>query len=150
VPLDDALRATAARILATLPDARLACLNVLRLGLITLDTTLDAQGHNKHLDRLVALRHWAEPLKLEESRLTVHVLEAVDPAAAILDFVRANRVDHLLVGARQGSLRRTLLGSVSARIAAEAPCSVTVVRPPRPEPQEQLAPASSQPHKSGM
>jgi nucleotide-binding universal stress UspA family protein len=149
-PLDDALRATAARILATLPDARLACLNVLRLGLITLDTTLDAQGHNKHLDRLVALRHWAEPLKLEESRLTVHVLEAVDPAAAILDFVRANRVDHLLVGARQGSLRRTLLGSVSARIAAEAPCSVTVVRPPRPEPQEQLAPASSQPHKSGM
>jgi nucleotide-binding universal stress UspA family protein len=147
-PLDDALRATAARILATLPDARLACLNVLRLGLITLDTTLDAQGHNKHLDRLVALRHWAEPLKLEESRLTVHVLEAVDPASAILDFVRTNRVDHLLVGARHGSLRRTLLGSVSARIAAEAPCSVTVVRPPRAEPQEQPAPADRLPDRS--
>ncbi len=112
--LDEALRATAARILATLPEARLACLNVLRQGRITLDTTLDAQGHNKHLDRLVALKHWAEPLKLEDQRLTVHVLEAIDPAAAILDFVRANRVDHLLVGARQSSLRRTLLGSVSA------------------------------------
>jgi eukaryotic-like serine/threonine-protein kinase len=131
--LDEALRSTAARILATLPDARLACLNVLRQGRLTLDTTLDAQGHNKHLDRLVALKHWAEPLKLEESRLTAHVLEAIDPAAAILDFVKANRVDHLLVGARQSSLRRTLLGSVSAKLAAEAPCSVTVVRPPRDE-----------------
>jgi eukaryotic-like serine/threonine-protein kinase len=131
--LDEALRSTAARILATLPDARLACINVLRQGRVTLDTTLDAQGHNKHLDRLVALRHWAEPLKLEEPRLTVHVLEAVDPAAAILDFVKANRVDHLLVGARQSSLRRTLLGSVSAKLAAEAPCTVTVVRPSREE-----------------
>ena len=134
--LDAALRATAERILATLPDARLACLNVLRQGRLTLDTTLDAQGHNKHLDRLVALRHWAEPLKLEETRLTVHVLEAIDPAAAILDFVKANRVDHLLVGARQSSFRRTLLGSVSAKLAAEAPCSVTVVRPPREETQD--------------
>jgi eukaryotic-like serine/threonine-protein kinase len=131
--LDEALRSTAARILATLPDARLACINVLRQGRVTLDTTLDAQGHNKHLDRLVALRHWAEPLKLEEPRLTVHVLEAVDPAAVILDFVKANRVDHLLVGARQSSLRRTLLGSVSAKLAAEAPCTVTVVRPSREE-----------------
>jgi eukaryotic-like serine/threonine-protein kinase len=134
--LDEALRATAARILATLPDARLACLNVLRQSRLTLDTTLDAQGHNKHLDRLVALKHWAEPLKLEEQRLTVHVLEAIDPAAAILDFVKANRVDHLLVGARQSSFRRALLGSVSAKLAAEAPCSVTVVRPPREEPQD--------------
>jgi eukaryotic-like serine/threonine-protein kinase len=106
---------------------------VLRQGRLTLDTTLDAQGHNKHLDRLVALKHWAEPLKLGEQRLTVHVLEAVDPAAAILDFVKANRVDHILVGARQNSFRRTLLGSVSAKLAAEAPCSVTVVRPPREE-----------------
>jgi serine/threonine protein kinase len=134
--LNNALRMTAGRILATLPSARLACLNVLKQGRITLDTTLDAQGHNKHLDRLVALRHWAEPLKLEESRLTVHVLEAVDPASAILEFVEANRVDHLLIGARQDSLRRKLLGSVSAKIAAEAPCSVTVVRPPRAESEE--------------
>ena len=129
--LDDALRRTSERILATLPSARLACLNVLKQGRITLDTTLDAQGRNKHLDRLVALKHWAQPLELEESRLTVHVLEAVDPASAILEFVEANQIDHLLIGARQNSLRRTLLGSVSARIAAEAPCSVTVVRPPR-------------------
>jgi len=59
------------------------------------------------------------------------VLESVDPAAAILEFAQANQVDHILIGARQSSLVRTLLGSVSAKVAAEAPCTVTVVRPNR-------------------
>jgi nucleotide-binding universal stress UspA family protein len=114
-----------------LPSARLACLNVLRLGRITIDRTLDEQGNNKHIDRMVALRHWAQPLQLDESRLTVHVLEAIDPAAAILEFTRVNHVDHIVIGARQNSMLRTLLGSVSAKVAAEAACTVTVVRPPR-------------------
>jgi serine/threonine protein kinase len=127
--LNDALRTTAGRILATLPAARLACLNVLKQGRLTIDFTLDEQGHNRQIDRLVGLRHWAEPLKLQEPRLTVHVLEAVDPAAAILEFAQANRLDHILIGARQSSLMRTLLGSVSAKVAAEALCTVTVVRP---------------------
>lgn len=129
--LNEALRVTAERILATLPSARLACLNVLKLGRVTIDRTLDEEGRNKHVDRLVALRHWASPLKLDESRLTVHVLEAIDPATAILEFAEANHVDHIVIGARQNSLVRTLLGSVSAKVAAEAPCTVTVVRPPR-------------------
>jgi nucleotide-binding universal stress UspA family protein len=129
--LNEALRVTTQRILATLPSARLACLNVLKLGRVTIDRTLDEAGNNKHIDRLVALRHWATPLKLDESRLTVHVLEAIDPAAAILEFAEANHVDHIVIGARQSSLRRTLLGSVSAKVAAEAACTVTVVRPPR-------------------
>jgi serine/threonine protein kinase len=131
--LNDALRRTAQRILATLPSARLTCINVLKIGRVTIDTTLDEQGHSKQIDRLVALRHWAEPLKLESQRLTMHVLEAVDPAYAILDFAKANHVDHIVIGARQNSLIRTLVGSVSARVAAEAPCTVTVVRPPRPD-----------------
>jgi nucleotide-binding universal stress UspA family protein len=129
--LQEALRVTATRILATLPSARLACVNVLKLGRITIDRTLDEQGQNKHVDRMVALRHWASPLKLDESRLTVHVLEAVDPAAAILEFADVNHVDHIVIGARTGSMLRALLGSVSAKVAAEAPCTVTVVRPPR-------------------
>jgi eukaryotic-like serine/threonine-protein kinase len=61
----------------------------------------------------------------------VHVLEAVDPASAILEFAAVNHVDHIVIGARQTSLLRALLGSVSAKVAAEAPCTVTVVRPPR-------------------
>lgn len=126
--LNDELRATTQRMLATMPSARLACLNVLKLGRMTIDRTLDEHGHNKHVDRLVALRHWAEPLKLADERLTVHVLEAVDPAAAILEFAQASRVDHILIGARQSSLKRTLLGSVSAKVAGEASCTVTIVR----------------------
>jgi nucleotide-binding universal stress UspA family protein len=129
--LNAALRVTADRILATLPSARLACVNVLKLGRITIDRTLDEQGHNKHVDRLVALKHWATPLKLDENRLSVHVLEATDPASAILQFAEANHVDHIIIGARQHSMLRTLLGSVSAKVAAEAPCTVTVVRPQR-------------------
>ena len=130
--INEALRRTAERILATLPAARLACINVLKLGLITIDRTLDEQGHNKHVDRLVALKHWASPLKLDENRLTVHVLEAIDPASAILEFAAVNHVDHMVIGARKDSMLRALLGSVSARVAAEAPCTVTVVRAPRP------------------
>ena len=129
--LNGALRVTAARILATLPSARLACINVLKLGRIALDRTLDEEGKNKHVDRLVQLRHWASPLKLDASRLTVHVLEAVDPAAAIVAFAEANQVDHIIIGARQDSVLRTLLGSVSAKVATDANCTVTVVRPPR-------------------
>jgi serine/threonine protein kinase len=126
--LNEELRITAGRILATLPSARLACLNVLKLGRMTIDRTLDEHGHNKHVDRLVALRHWAEPLKLDDSRLTAHVLEAVDPASAILDFAQASRVDHILIGARRSSVLRTLAGSVSAKVAGEANCTVTIVR----------------------
>ena len=126
--LNDELRVTAERILATLPSARLACLNVLKLGRITLDKTLDEHGHSKHIDRLVALRYWAEPLKLESQRLTVHVLEAIDPASAILEFAQANHINHILIGARQNSVLRKVLGSVSARVAAEASCTVTIVR----------------------
>ena len=125
---NDALRVTAEQILATLPSARLACVNVLKQGRITIDFTLDEHGHNKQIDRLVALKHWAAPIKLDEHRLTAHVLEGVDPAASILEFAQANSIDHILIGARQNSLLRKLLGSVSAKVAAEAHCTVTVVR----------------------
>ena len=57
-------------------------------------------------------------------------MDAVNPASAILDFARENQVSHILIGARQNSLKRSLLGSVSAEVAAGAACTVTVVRPP--------------------
>jgi eukaryotic-like serine/threonine-protein kinase len=129
--LNDALRVTVGRILKTLPSARLACLNVLKLGRVTIDRTLDEEGNNKHVGRLVTLKHWASPLKLDESRLTAHVLEAVDPAGAILEFAEANQIDHIVIGAGQNSFPRSLLGSTSAKVATEASCTVTVVRLPR-------------------
>jgi serine/threonine protein kinase len=125
---NEELRTTTERMLATLPSARLACLNILKQARLAVDTTLDEKGHNKHIDRLVRLKAWAEPLKLADDRLTAHVIEAMDPADAILEFAGANRVDHIVIGARQNSLMRQLLGGVSAKVAAEAPCTVTVVR----------------------
>jgi nucleotide-binding universal stress UspA family protein len=127
-PLADALRMAVAQILASLPGARVACLNVLKQGVITIDTTLDDEGRNKHVQRLVELKHWAEPLKLEDGRASFQVLEAPHAAAAILRYARDNSVDHIVLGARASSARRTLLGSVSGEVATHAPCTVTVVR----------------------
>jgi nucleotide-binding universal stress UspA family protein len=56
------------------------------------------------------------------------VLESPDPAAAILGYAVTNQVDHIIVGARASSSLRHYLGSVSSRVVAEAPCTVTVVR----------------------
>ena len=141
-PINAALLDVTARMLATLPEARLACLNVLKSSAMAIDTTLDKEGHNKQIDRLVRLKAWAAPLKLDERRLTAHVLEGTDPAGSILEFVTANRVDHVLIGARQDSFRRRVLGSVSAKVATEAACSVTIVRTPRvPEAKPRTVPA---------
>jgi nucleotide-binding universal stress UspA family protein len=126
--LADKLRRTALRILERSPQARLAVLNVLKLNRIALDQTLDEEGNNKHVQRLVGLKDWARPLSLDQGRVTFHVLEAIDPADTIFDYARLNNVDHIIMGARANSTMRKILGSVSAKVAAEAPCSVTVVR----------------------
>lgn len=126
--LSSTLRRTIVRILERTPEARLACLNVLKLARLTMDRTLDDDGNNKHVARLVRLKDWAHPLNLPAGKVTFHVLEAVDPAESILEYARENTVDHILMGARENSTMRKLLGSVSARVAAEAPCTVTVVR----------------------
>ena len=125
----EALRTTVGHILATVPGARVACINVWQQKLLGLDTTLDAHGQNKHVQRLVELKHWAAPLRLPEGRITFHVLEAHGPADALLDYARTNQVDHIVIGASAGSTRSKLLGSVSAAVAGQAPCTVTVVRP---------------------
>ena len=127
-PIALTLRTMVARMLTTLPGARVACINVLKQGRITLDDSLDAQGRNIHHQRLVELRNWAVPLELDEGRISFHVLASPDPASAILQYVNANQVDHVVIGARASSLRRTLLGSVSSQVAAQAPCTVTVAR----------------------
>ncbi|MFV0280641.1 MAG: serine/threonine protein kinase [Rhodoblastus sp.] len=126
--LVEALRNTVQRILHAMPDARLACLNILRLNRIGINYALDQQGRNIHVNRLIELKEWARPLAREGARASFHVLEAADVAGALTDYAQANRVDQIVIGARGSSSVRRFLGSVSSRVVAEAPCTVTVVR----------------------
>ncbi|MBK9363934.1 MAG: protein kinase [Rubrivivax sp.] len=126
------LREAVRRIVLTEPGARLACVSVMRIGRIAMDERVDEQGQSLHVRQLVALKHWARPLlkslDLDESRLTFHVLEAPDPALAIVDFAERTRVDHIVMGARGASALRRHFGSVSSQVVAQAGCTVTVVR----------------------
>jgi nucleotide-binding universal stress UspA family protein len=126
--LSPALALAVQRVLATEPNARLVCVNVLKLNRLTPDKLEDAQGRNPHLGRFVELKHWARSIAVAPEHITYHVLESADPAEQIVAFARHNRVDHIVIGARGSSVLRRYLGSVSAHVVAEAPCTVTVVR----------------------
>ena len=110
------------------PEARIACVNVIKTARIGIDQTTDDQGNNLHVARLVALKAWAEAIDLPDHRLTCAVLEGSDPGQVIIDYATTNKVDQILMGARGHSATRRYLGSVSAQVVAEAHCSVTVIR----------------------
>lgn len=129
-PLADVLRGAVTRMLVIEPDARVACVNVIKTARIGIDQGTDDAGNNLHVMRLVALRTWAEGIDLPEERLTFTVLEGVDPGQAIIDYATKNHVSHIMMGARGHSTTRRYLGSISAQVVAEASCSVTVIRAP--------------------
>ncbi|MEN3929589.1 bifunctional serine/threonine-protein kinase/universal stress protein [Microvirga sp. W0021] len=126
--LASALRQCVERTLFNVPDARIACLNVLKVNRIAMDSSLDEKGRNKHVLRLAELKAWAQGLETNGDAVTFHVLEAVSASEALLEYARKNRVNHIVMGARAESTMRSMLGSVSGAVAAHAPCSVTVVR----------------------
>ena len=127
--LAEALRLFVRRFCEADAASRLTCVTVHR---VVPGRGLNAAegGRAVHVQRLVELKHWARPMGLPSERVTFHVLDAPDPAAALIEYARANHVDHVVIGARGSSALRRHLGSVSARVAAEAPCTVTVVRSP--------------------
>ncbi|RWM11948.1 MAG: serine/threonine protein kinase [Mesorhizobium sp.] len=117
-----------ARVLAAREDSWLACVTVLKTEIIGDTPAADESGQLTYLKRLVALKDWAHPLHLPEDRISYHVLEAVSPADAILNYAEHNDVGHIVVGARSSSALRRHLGSVSTKVVARALCSVSVVR----------------------
>jgi eukaryotic-like serine/threonine-protein kinase len=149
-----ALRETSRRLFAGGAYGRLAVVTVVRPS-----AELGAEGAAEDASRLrmkhlAVLRHWAEPLQLPPGRISFHVLEGTDPAEELLLYARANHVDHIVIGApprdvpMRGMLGAVstavspdaapeplsflrLMGAVSTKVAAEAPCTVTVVRPRR-------------------
>jgi nucleotide-binding universal stress UspA family protein len=132
----EALRLGVQRVMQTEPQARLACLAVLKTERLCMDEPLEADGSSKHVNLLVQLKHWARPVlrsmalpqAQHDGRVTFHVLEAPDTASAIVEFARKNQVDHIVMGARSSSMLRRYLGSVSSQVVAQAHCTVTVVR----------------------
>ena len=126
--LADDLRSITRRMLQTEPGARLACVTIRKTSRIGMDDSIVQQGQNVHVKQLVELKHWARPLNLSPDKITFHVLEAHDPAAAIIDYAHSNHVDHILIGSRGSSSIRRYLGSVSSQVVAEAECTVTVVK----------------------
>lgn len=127
-PLPAEVLAETARLLASRGDSRLACITVLKTEILGSSDEADETGASLYLKRLIALKDWARPLHLPDTRISFHVLEAVSPAEAILTYARNNDASHIVVGARASSALRRHLGSVSTRIVAEALCSVSVVR----------------------
>lgn len=115
-PLFEALRAAARRFVAANARGRIACVAIVPPAAALSDDT----PTGRHIKQLVSLRRWAKPLELAEERLTYHVLESDEAALALLDYVTVNEVEQVLIGP----------GKVALRVAAAAPCSVTIVRPP--------------------
>ena len=131
--LAQTVRSNAARILWTAPQAKLACFTVLKTKIIGDDHDVTEDGKSAYVSRLVQLKDWARLYELPEDLISYHVIEALDPAQAILDFAARNDVDHIVIGARGSSALRRHLGSVSAKVVAESLCSCTVIRVKRDE-----------------
>ena len=126
--LREALLVAARRVIAADPDCRIACVTVVPPSAALSGEGDENTATGRHIRRLVELHRWAKPLDLPEERLTYHVLESDKPAAALIDYVRMNDVDQILIGASASAAPARRPAGVCAQIVAEVPCSVTVVR----------------------
>lgn len=130
--LMQALRDATCRLIAGEAHWRLTCVTVMEPSMLTEQDEHSDITHALHTQRLVELHHWAQPLVQRlgppRERLRFHVLLGGSAAEMLIEYARAVHADHIVMGARGSSSLRRFLGSVSARVVAEAPCSVTVVR----------------------
>jgi nucleotide-binding universal stress UspA family protein len=98
------LRETVRRIVVTEPGARLACVSVMKTARIGIDELVDREGQQQARQAAGGAQALGaaiqQALQLDDGRLTFHVLEAPDPAAAIVDSRRTQPVDHIVMGAR--------------------------------------------------
>lgn len=125
-----AIREATQRILSMSADFRLVCVSVVR------GEPVGGSDEQRgiHLEHMVRLRHWIEPLPVAAGRLSLHVIEALNPSASLLEFARSNNVDLIVIGA-PGPSQPGLAWwrSVASGVTANAHCSVHVVRVPEPE-----------------
>ena len=62
--------------------------------------------------------------------VTIAVVEALSPAGALLDYVKRNAIDLIVMATHgRGALAQALLGSVAEKLVRTAPVPVLTVRP---------------------
>lgn len=124
----EAQRLAVRRLMCLDDHMRLACVTAIKPS-PELGNTAEDAATSQRIKHVILLRHWAEALDLPPSRISFHAIESNDPAAALLEYARANHVDHIVIGGPPPGLPlKGLLGTVSTKVAVEAPCTVTVVR----------------------
>jgi nucleotide-binding universal stress UspA family protein len=121
------LRQAVQRSLGIRPGARLACVTVVDpVNAASVSAEQESQLHRSHLDRL---RLWTQGLALHGHQVSCHVLESGDVARALLAYAESNAVSLMVLGAAtHGVALQRLVPTVPARVAAEAPCSVLLVK----------------------
>ena len=110
-------------------ESRLVCLSTIP-GTPAIDGQSEAQSASGIVrGHLVQLMQWAKPLKLPPERFSCHVLEAMDPAARIVEFAQDNSASLILIGASRKIPNKVAPWRTSmTKIVEEAPCSVHIVR----------------------
>ena len=127
-PRQPELQRTTRRILSLSGEFRLVCVAVVPAA-----NPGEAPGgrDDPQLQHRIRLRQWIHPLDIAPERVSLHVLEALDPAGALVDFASRNNVDLIVLGAPAPSERALAWWrSVASSVTASAPCSVHVVRLP--------------------
>jgi eukaryotic-like serine/threonine-protein kinase len=118
-----ALRQATQRSLGIRPGARLACVTVVGSGAAQDD---EAARHRHHAEQL---RQWSRGLDLTDRQMSYHVLQSDDVAGALLAYAQSNQVSLIVMGAAtHGLALKRWIPTVPARVAAEAPCSVLLVK----------------------
>lgn len=125
----EALRGAVRRLIAADNQCRIACITVMPPEPALGAERFEDSATSLHIKHLVELRHWAKPLQLPEERVSYHVIESAKPADALIDYAKFNDVSQIIIGATSASVdAHPLLGSIAAKVVAQASCSVTVVR----------------------
>jgi len=129
-----ALRRATQALVAMNAEFRLMFVSAIEAASLGEGARIEDTASGKHLEHRNRLRMWVAPLKLPQSRTSLHVVESADPAGTLLDLAQANHVDLIVLGA-PGPSDRALAWwrSVASTVTANAPCSVHVVRIPERE-----------------
>jgi len=129
-PRQPELQRATRQILSLSREFRLICVSVVPppRGLPAAGDAQDAQVEHR-----IRLRQWIAPLDIAPERVSLHVLDAPDPAAALVKFGARNNVDLIVLGApAPGEGAMAWWRSVASAVTAKAHCSVHVVRVAEP------------------